>query len=299
MVESDTDGANGGRSNETNASCAVDQTDSKRDPTSEQWTKHVWSAGSYAEIAPKYVSMGGHLVERAGVTSGEDVLDIGCGTGTVAITAARRNAQVMGVDIAPALLEHARKNAEIADLQDISWREGDATALPFETNTFDVTLSNLGHMYGDPPDSATGELLRVTRPGGRCGFTSWTPTSLYPAMASVVMTVLSSEDLPDFSEPPFLWGDSGTVKERLVPSVEGIEFETETVQYPALSPEHFWQHTATNSGTFIEVLEAVDDSDLPGLRERLIETIEPYFDAHRNAVELEYLLTTATVTESE
>jgi len=265
---------------------------------SDRWAKRVWAAGSYENIASKYVAMGGHLVERTGVDPDDAVIDIGCGTGTVAITAARRGAQVTGVDIQPALLEHARSNAEIAGTE-ISWREADTTALPFETSSFDVTLSNLGHMYGDPPDAAAQELLRVIRPGGRIGFTSWTPTSLYPSVAGVFMTVLSSEQLPDFSEPPFLWGDSGTVEKRLGDAVSDISLETRSVQYPALSPEHFWQQTATNSGMFTEVLEEVDADDIPALRKQVIGTIEPYFDETENAVELEYLLTTATVTATK
>lgn len=296
MPESDA-GANGPTrsddQNAPNASFPIDH----RESASDRWTKRVWAAGSYERIAPKYASMSGHLVDRTDVDSDDSVLDVGCGTGTVSITAARRGARVTGVDVQPALLEHARTNGEIAAV-DVSWREANVTALPFDANEFTATLSNLGHMYGDPPDAATQELCRVTRPGGRIGFTSWTPTSLYPSMASVVTTVLSPEDLPDFSEPPFLWGNTGTVRDRLGEAVDDLEFETETVRYPALSPEHFWQHTATNSGLFVEVLEDVHEDDLPELREQLIETIEPYFDDRENAVELEYLLTTATVTES-
>jgi hypothetical protein len=117
-------------------------------------------------------------------------------------------------------------------------------------------------------------------------------------MAGVVITVLSQENVPDFSEPPFLWGDAGTVQDRLGGSVTDLEFETETVLYPALSPEHFWEQTATTSGMFVEILDEVADEDLPSLREQLVETIEPYFNNRENAVELEYLLTTATMTTS-
>ena len=265
---------------------------------SDRWAKRVWAAGSYEEIAPKYASMGGHLVERTGVEPGEAVLDIGCGTGTVALNAARRDARVTGVDIQPELLERARETAAIAG-GDVAWRDGDATALPFEPNAFDVTLSNLGHMYGDPPAAAARELLRVTRPDGRIGFTSWTPTSLYPAMASVVMPAVSPEERPAFTEPPFLWGDSGTVRDRLGDSVTDLEFETETVLYPALSPAHFWEEMATNSGMFLEALDGVDEEEHPNLRDQLVETIASYFDDRESAVELEYLLTTATVTDSE
>ncbi len=295
MTESDTDTSNRELADEPNANCAVEKRSAEDDATSDRWSKQVWSRGAYSKIAPNYVSMGGRLVERADVAEDDDVLDVGCGTGTVAITAARRGAEVTGVDITPGLLERARANADIAGIGDIRWQEGDVTALPFEANRFDATLSNLGHMYGDPPDTATRELLRVTRPGGRIAFTSWTPTTLYPSMAGVVMTALSPDDLPDFSEPPFLWGDSGTVQQRLGDSVERLEFETGTVRYRALSPEQFWQQTATNSGMFVEALEAVDDADLPNLREQMLESIETHFDDSENAIEMEYLLTTATV----
>ena len=299
MTESDTDEPNSDSIDETNASDAVDHQHTEHETSFDRWTKQVWVAGSYADIAPKYLSMGGHLVERTAVSAGDNVLDIGCGTGGVAITAARRDARVTGLDITPELLERARTNADRAAVKGISWQEGTATDLPFAENAFDVTVSNLGHMYGDPPDTAARELLRVTRPGGRIGFTSWTPTSLYPSMAGVIMTVLAPEDLPDFSEPPFLWGDPGTVRERLGADVQALEFETDTARYPALSPEHFWQQTATNSGMFIEVLDAVGEDEFPGLREQVIEAIEPHFDEERNVVELEYLLTTASVTGSE
>jgi len=258
--------------------------------------KRVWSRTSYSAEATAYLPMAGMLVEEAGVEPGDRVLDIGCGTGNVGITAARRGARATGVDITPEMLEDARNRAHVAGVEEnVEWREGDATSLTFEDDGFDVTLSCLGHMYGDPPDEAARELLRVTRPGGRVGFTSWTPTSLYPSMAGVVSTYLSPDDLPDFTEPPFFWGDRTTVEDRLGDSVSEVEFETATLAYPVLSPEDFWQKTVERSGMFAEFLGGVDDEDLPELRERVLETVRERFDATRIAVELEYLLTTATV----
>src|SRR5256886_14073438 len=86
------------------------------------------------------------LVKWANVRAGENVLDIGCGTGVVAITAARTGARVQGVDLTPELLERARENASIAKFE-IDFREGDAEALPFDDGRFDVVLSQFGHMF--------------------------------------------------------------------------------------------------------------------------------------------------------
>lgn len=255
--------------------------------------QETWERGSYDEYAVHYLPIAGHIVAAAAVTDGDEVLDIGCGTGNVAITAARQGASVTGLDIAPQMLEQATTNADVAAVDGIAWRQGEATDLPVEDDAVDVTLSCLGHMYGDPPDDAARELVRVTRPGGRIAFTSWTPTDLYPFMAGVLSTYLPPEELPDVSEPPFMWGDSDVVRSRLAEKVSSLSFETETIHYPARSPADFWQETARTSGTFIEYLESVDDADRPALRDEMIDTIRPYFDERANAVELQYLLTVA------
>lgn len=253
----------------------------------------TWTDESDAETASVYYPMAGELVERTGVETDDDVLDIGCGTGTVAITAVRRGAEVTAVDITPAMLAAAKENAEIAGLTGIDWQNGDACDLPFADDAFDVTLSSLGHMYGDPPEQTTAELLRVTRDDGWIGFTSWTPTGLYPFLGSVLTTYLSPGDIPEFTEPPFAWGDSDTVENRLGEQVDQLTFSTETAVFPALSPADFWRQTTETAGPLAELVECVPGEKRQAMREEMIETIQPYFDERRNGVELEYLLTIA------
>ena len=256
----------------------------------------VWTAGKYERVAPNYYLMAAILVDRLAITDDETVLDIGCGTGTVAITAARRGADVIGVDPVTSFLDRANQNAETADVDErIDWKSGDAAALPFETDRFDTTLSNLGHIYADPAADATSELIRVTRPGGRIGFTAWTPSSLYPALASALLPYLDPDDIPDYSSPPFMWGDEATVTGRLDDATTDLTAETKTLAYPTLSPEHFWETTRVTSGTFRTLVMTIPESHRPALRDELLEHIEPAFDERRNAVELEYLLVTGTV----
>src|SRR3954463_1245257 len=76
------------------------------------------------------------LVKFANIRTGQNVLDVGCGTGVVAITAARIGARVHGIDLTPELLDRARSNAQIANVE-IDLREGDAEALPFNEAAFD------------------------------------------------------------------------------------------------------------------------------------------------------------------
>lgn len=259
--------------------------------------RDVWDGGSYSRFADNYLHMAAELVNETQVNPGDHVLDVACGTGNVAITAARRGVNVHAIDITPSMLERARMNAETAGVEDTEFRRADATELPYPDDTFDVTLSALGHMYAEPPSRAARELTRVTRPGGKIGFTSWTPTSVFPVMAAHVVPYLAPEDRPEFTEPPFMWGDTDTVEDRLGKQTDNQSFETGVVNYPALSPYHFWREFAMNSGVFREFLDKANNTT--ELRQDVTEAIQPFFDDDTNSVELEYLLTTATVAGKE
>src|SRR5262249_27613280 len=118
--------------------------------------REMWS--SFAPTGAFTTPVAGELVEFAGVSAGEKVLDVGCGTGVVAITAARRGAIASGLDLTPELLEHAREDGKIAECGPIEWTEGDAEQLPYPDESFDVVLSQFGHMFAPRPDVALAEM---------------------------------------------------------------------------------------------------------------------------------------------
>lgn len=104
------------------------------------------------------------LCEAAGVTTGQTVLDIACGTGIVARTAADRAApdgHVVGLDLNEAMLTVARRVRP-----DIDWRQGDAAALPFPDASFDIVLCQMALMFLPDRRTALSEMRRVVRPGG-------------------------------------------------------------------------------------------------------------------------------------
>jgi ubiquinone/menaquinone biosynthesis C-methylase UbiE len=134
----------------------------------------VWASGDYAVIGTTLQIVGETLCEAADVAAGERVLDVACGNGNATLAAARRFALVTGVDYVPALLDRARTRAT-ADGLEVDLREGDAEALPFADQAFDVVLSTFGVMFTPDQPRAARELLRVCRRGGRIGLASWTP----------------------------------------------------------------------------------------------------------------------------
>ena len=96
--------------------------------------------------------------------AGQRVLDVACGTGVVAVTAARAGAAVTALDLTPELLARARENSEIAGVK-VDWHEGDAEKLPFADGAFDAVLSQFGHMFAPRPEVAVAEMSRCTEAG--------------------------------------------------------------------------------------------------------------------------------------
>jgi SAM-dependent methyltransferase len=118
----------------------------------------------FAEWAP-------HLVEAAGVAPGQAVLDVACGTGVVARTAADRMAgrgRVVGLDINEGMLAVARRLRP-----DIEWRQGDAAELPFESGSFDSVLCQAALMFFPDRAGALAEMARVVTDGGAVAVQVW------------------------------------------------------------------------------------------------------------------------------
>ena len=112
------------------------------------------------------------------------VLDVACGTGNQSIPAARAGAEVIGLDIAPNLLEQARKRAADENLK-IEFIEGDAEKLPYDAARFDVVMSMFGAMFAPRPEVVAAELLRVCRPGGLIAMGNWTPEGFVGQMFKI------------------------------------------------------------------------------------------------------------------
>jgi SAM-dependent methyltransferase len=231
------------------------------------------------------------LVRFAGVRSGQRVLDVACGTGVVAITAALKGAKVSALDLTPELLERARENSKIGALE-VDWREGDAEQLPFADREFDVVLSQFGHMFAPRPDVVTAELLRVLKPGGTIAFTTWPPELYIGRMFALVGSYMPP--LPEGISPPAQWGDPNIVRERLGSRVDRLTFEREIVHLPALSVKHNRSHMERTAGPVIKLVAALETSDparLEKFRQEYEALAAEYFED--NCMRQSYLMTRA------
>ena len=126
-------------------------------------------APTYDDVIGRVTSrLVGPLLNAAGVQQGSRVLDLATGPGYAAAEAAALGASVVGVDIAPAMVELARRLHPA-----VEFRVAQAEALPFEDDAFDAVVSNFVVPHLSRPERAVSELVRVLRGGGRLALTTW------------------------------------------------------------------------------------------------------------------------------
>ena len=232
------------------------------------------------------------LVKHARVAEEQRVLDVACGTGVVAITAARAGARVTALDFTPQLLERAREHAQVAGV-DVVFREGDAEQLPFDDGAFDVVLSQFGHMFAPRPDVVVREMLRVLKPAGTVAFSTW-PPDVFVGRTMILVARYAPPPPPGVAPPP-LWGDPNVVRERLGIAVKDVVFDRDRMLIPTLSPAHARNNFEKAAGPVIKLVEVLNASDRARLSEfrREFEALVAEY-LQDNVVRQDYLLTRAT-----
>jgi SAM-dependent methyltransferase len=201
------------------------------------------------------------LVEALDPMPKERWIDVGTGSGGVALRAARRGAEVVGVDISSEAIERARAAAAEEGLG-ARFEVGDAAALAFPDSSFDVVASAFGVMFGEHARMAS-ELARVCRPAGRLGLTLMPPTS----RAAEMWTLLRRFGVGNGDHP-------GAFAERVDELLgESFAFESrhiETEQDDEHSPEEAWKHLSESFGPLRKLLARVDEATAVELRREFL-----------------------------
>jgi ubiquinone/menaquinone biosynthesis C-methylase UbiE len=177
--------------------------------------KALWEKGDFTRIARSMRESGEAVVASLGVKSGLKVLDLGCGDGTTALPAARRGADVLGVDIARNLVEAGNRRAQEHGLANLRFQEGDACNLSdLADDTFDLVVSIFGAMFAPKPFDVAREMVRVTRPGGRIVMGNWIPND--PTLVAQILKISAaySPPPPEGFVSPMTWGVESHVLER-------------------------------------------------------------------------------------
>lgn len=256
-----------------------------------QRTRAIWTSGEFGRIAAGYAPGAAEFVARLGLAAEEPTLDAACGTGNLAIPAARAGARVTGVDIAPNLLAAARE-AAVREGGALRLDEGDAEALPYADASFATVMSMFGVMFAARPDRALGELFRVAHPGGRIALANWTPNGFVGSMLRAHTTLVP----PPAGVPSVLdWGNADVMLARLAPyaaRIRDVTLTPRTIEFvypvaPAAVVELFREYYGPTVRTFA----ALDASGRASLSGALIElwTRHDVGGADATRVHAEYL----------
>jgi SAM-dependent methyltransferase len=233
----------------------------------------AWGSAPYENVSGQHLDVIEELLDWLDPRPGERLLDVATGTGELARPAARRGADVSGLDFAPKLVDTARALAA-AEGVDVDFEVGDAEALPYEDCAFDVVTSTFGVMFA-PDHAAVGrELARVTRPGGRLGLAAWEPSGGVGRMFGVMRPYMPSP--PEGVGYPFDWGRREHV-ERLLGGAFELEFRTGVAPQTGASGEEMWDLMSGSYGPTRALAAGLED----GAREALRLDFAAFFEDHR------------------
>jgi SAM-dependent methyltransferase len=203
----------------------------------------VWGLGDYAVLARRFEPAAVALCDACAVSAGQEVLDVGAGTGNFASACAREGASVVASDLAPGMVErgHARTEAEGFDVE---WVQADVEDLPFEDGRFDCVGSAFGAFIAPRPEVAAAEMFRVVRPGGTVGLTVWTADGFFGDLSALGQRF---NPTPAGLARPQEWGDQATARARLEPLASHLEIEGGELTFTGDSPEALAAEMADSS----------------------------------------------------
>jgi SAM-dependent methyltransferase len=193
-----------------------------------------WDRGHYEDTATELAPAAEHVVERAGIEPGHEVLDLGTGTGNAALLAAQKGAHVTAVDPSPRLLDVAKQRIGRGEFQ-----VAKAEDLPFDDRSFDRVLSLFAVIFSEQPEQAASEIARVLKPDGKALITAWEPVGLVNDALGILGRAAS--EAARTPQRRFEWGDPDNVKGLF----GDVGLERATITFEAPSAEEFLQRFET------------------------------------------------------
>jgi SAM-dependent methyltransferase len=220
----------------------------------------VWNSpgGRYDEISRSIGDAIEHAVERLQPRAGERILDLATGTGWGSRVLAQRfpEVDIVAVDIADRMLDHARALSAAQGLN-IEYRHADAERLPFPDGSFDGVVSTFGVMFAGKPEAAAAELARVVKKGGRVVLATWKSDSNLFHMFGVMRAFMPAPPQPP-PPSPFEWGKTARL-EQLLGDAFQLQFEEGTNQFRYQSGAQAWELWANHYGPAKALATALDD----------------------------------------
>jgi SAM-dependent methyltransferase len=227
-----------------------------------------------------------HLRAAYGISPGDEVLDIGCGTGLTTRDAARAAApgRVLGVDVSERMLQRARELTEAERrLDNVAFELGDAQVHRFDPARFDLVISRFGTMFFSEPVAAFANIASGLRPGGRLALLVWQRRDLNQWAVAIDAAVGDAAQVPPPpGADPFSLGDAEATA-AILERAGFDELRFEDVREPVL-----YGHDMAAALDFVRgfqnvsaALASMSDSDAARAVERLRATLAAHQSDHQ------------------
>jgi ubiquinone/menaquinone biosynthesis C-methylase UbiE len=262
--------------------------------SAKHWTRHSHT------IHQMFAPLTRALIERAGISKRETVLDIAGGAGEPSLTIAETvgpEGSVTCTDAIAEMVEAARAEAQRRGLTNMQFRQCAADSLPFSDNSFDVVVSRLGVMFFPAP--AFREMLRVLKPGGRLAFAVWGKSDVNPfcylvtrVMDQHVKSPAADPDAPNafrFAEPGKLTS--------VLSEAGAIDVEEGVVNFDIAAPisaQQFWAMRSQTSDTLREKLEKLSANEQAEIAVEVEQAVKEFFPSGQMKFPAQLIIVTGT-----
>jgi len=242
------------------------------------WRKH------YPTIRTMFAPVTNALIE-ARILEGDIVLDVAGGSGEPSLTIAEQigpRGLVTCTDAVAEMVAAAKAEAERRGLLNIEFRQCLADSLPFEKDTFDVTVCRLGVMFFPDVPAALKEMMRVTKSEGTIAFAVWGRSEVNP-FAHIVTDVLSRyiETPPTLPDAPgaFRFGEPGKLAHMLT-EAGALQVRERQLNFrieAPLSPDQFWEMRSQTSATLRDKLASLPPEQASKVRLDVLQAVQEFF----------------------
>lgn len=252
-----------------------------------------WGQGTYETTAADLLPAARELVDAAQIRPGEHVVDLGAGTGNVALQAADLGARVTAVEPAARLREVIQETAGARDLTVV---DGTAESIPLRDGSADVILSNFAVIFAPDPAAAIAEISRVAAPTSRILLTSWLP-GVMGKLVGIIVGAVGEVTGQNPAAGRIDWHDPAALSALFAPHAYQVTTTTLELEVVTPSPEDYWDTRIANHPLGVSTFPLLQQAGrLDEVRAHFLQTLADNWTDTTGQVRLpaQYLLASAS-----